>query len=87
MKEWVTYLAKTTYWLLLCVMSMLITKYIYRIIYKKHHSVCPLVGIGTPPTPLPQVSVPSPPDQKVGGTLARGSGDGGVPIPTTRVKT
>ncbi len=26
-----------------------------------------LVGIGTPPTPLPQASVPFPPDQRVGG--------------------
>ncbi len=51
----------------------------------EHHSVCPLVGIGTPPTPLPQASVPSPPsDQRVGrGTLACGRGDGGDPIPTT----
>jgi hypothetical protein len=31
------------------------------LIYLEHHSVCPLVGIGTPPTPLPQASVPSPP--------------------------
>ncbi len=40
------------------------------LIYKEHHSVCPLVGIGTPPTPFPQASVPSPPptpDQRVGG--------------------
>ncbi len=36
-------------------------------IYIEHHSVCPLVGIGTPPTPLSQASVPSPPDQRVGG--------------------
>jgi hypothetical protein len=35
--------------------------------YTEHHSVCPLVGIGTPQTPLPQASVPSPPDQRVGG--------------------
>jgi hypothetical protein len=35
--------------------------------YTEHHSVCPLVGIGTPPIPLPQASVPSPPDQRVGG--------------------
>jgi hypothetical protein len=28
--------------------------------YIEHHSVCPLVGIGTPPNPLPQASVPSP---------------------------
>jgi hypothetical protein len=30
---------------------------------KEHHSVCPIVGIGTPPTPLPQASVP-PPDER-----------------------
>jgi hypothetical protein len=35
--------------------------------FTEHHSVCPLVGIGTPPTPLPQASVPPPPDQRVGG--------------------
>ncbi len=35
--------------------------------YTEHHSVCPLVGLGTPPTLLPQASVPSPPDQRVGG--------------------
>jgi hypothetical protein len=28
--------------------------------YKEHHSVCPLVGIGSPPTPLLQASVPPP---------------------------
>jgi hypothetical protein len=33
--------------------------------YTEHHSVCPLVGIGTPP--LPQASVPSPPGPKGGG--------------------
>ncbi len=32
------------------------TKYLY--LYTEYHSVCPLVGIGTPPTPLPQASVP-----------------------------
>ncbi len=50
--------------------------------YKEHNSVCPLVGIVTPPTPLPQASVPGP---KGGGegTLACGLGGGGVPIPTT----
>ncbi len=31
------------------------------LICTEHHIVCPFVGIGTPPTPLPQVSVPSPP--------------------------
>jgi hypothetical protein len=29
-------------------------------IYKEYHSVCPLVGIGTLPTPLSPASVPSP---------------------------
>ncbi len=29
--------------------------------YKEYHSVCPLVGIGTLPTPLSQASVPPPP--------------------------
>ena len=37
------------------------------LIYIEHHSVCPLVGIGTPPPLLPQASVPSPADQRVGG--------------------
>ncbi len=44
--------------------------YTYRhkvLTYTEHHSVCPLVGIGTPPTPLPQASVPSLPYQRVGG--------------------
>ena len=31
------------------------TKYLYSI----YHGVCPLVGIGIPPTPLPQASVPT----------------------------
>ncbi len=39
-----------------------LSTYIYNL-----HSVCPFVGIGTPPTPLPEASVPSPPDQRVGG--------------------
>ncbi len=30
------------------------------LIYTDNHSVCPLVGIGTPPTPLPLASVPPP---------------------------
>ncbi len=43
--------------------------YLYHkvLIYIEHHSVCPLVGIGTPPPLKPQASVPSPPDQRVGG--------------------
>ncbi len=35
-------------------------------IYKEYHSVCPLVGIGTLPTPLSPASVPHPP--RTGGT-------------------
>ncbi len=30
----------------------------------------PSLELGLPPTPLPQASVPSPPDQRVGGTPA-----------------
>ncbi len=36
-------------------------------IYKKYHSVCPLVGIGSPPPPLSPASVPHPPEPKGGG--------------------
>ncbi len=35
--------------------------------YKEYHSVCPLVGIGTLPTPLSPASVPLPPEPKGGG--------------------
>jgi hypothetical protein len=35
--------------------------------YKEYHSVCPLVGVGTLPTPLSQASVPLPPEPKGGG--------------------
>jgi hypothetical protein len=31
-------------------------------IYKEYHSVCPLVRIGTPPTPLSPATVPLPPE-------------------------
>ncbi len=44
----------------------------------EHHSVCPLVGTGTPPPLQPQVSVPSPPDLRVGGAhspAAKGVGE------------
>jgi hypothetical protein len=38
------------------------------LIYIEHHSVCPLVGIGTPPHPFSHKRVcPPPPDQRVGG--------------------
>ena len=36
-------------------------------IYKEHHSVCPLVGIGTLPTPLSPASEPLPPEPGGGG--------------------
>ncbi len=36
-------------------------------IYKEYHSVCPLVGIGTPPPPLPLTSVSLPLESKGGG--------------------
>ncbi len=47
-------------------------------LYIKSTTVYPLVGIEYPPTPLPQASVPSPPDQRVGGThspAAKGVGE------------
>ncbi len=37
------------------------------LIYIEHHSVCPLVGIGTPPPLQPQASVPSPRTKGWGG--------------------
>ncbi len=55
-------------------------------IHTEYHSVCPLVGIRTPPTPLPQTIMPPPLNQRVGGTLACGRGVGGVPILTTGEK-
>jgi hypothetical protein len=55
------------------------------LIYTEYHSVCPLVGIGTPPTPLQQASVPYPLNQRVGGHTRLRVG-GGVPIPTTGKK-
>jgi hypothetical protein len=42
------------------------------LIYTEYHSVCPLVGIGTPTTPLPRAS-------GWGGTLACGWGAWGSP--------
>jgi hypothetical protein len=51
--------------------------------YLEYHSVCPVVGIGTPPPPLPQASVhPLPPEPKGGNALAYGRGGGVVPIRT-----
>ncbi len=36
-------------------------------VYKEYHSLCPLVGIGTLPTPLSPASVPLPPEPGGGG--------------------
>ncbi len=47
------------------------------------YDISPVVGIGTPPTPHPQASVPSPPFGTGGrGTLAGERGGGRVRIPT-----
>jgi hypothetical protein len=45
------------------------------LIYAEHHSVCPLVGIGTHPTPLPQASVPPSPGPKGEGAHSPGEGE------------
>jgi hypothetical protein len=45
-----------------------VTKYLN---YIEYHSVCPLLGIGTPPLPLPQASVPFSPNQRGGGRHIR----------------
>jgi hypothetical protein len=45
-------------------------------IYKEYHSVCPLVGIGTLPTPLSPASVPLPPEPGGGHTRLRVRGWG-----------
>ncbi len=37
-----------------------------KLVHIEYHSVCPLVGIGTLPLPLPQASVPLPPGTKGG---------------------
>jgi hypothetical protein len=56
-------------------------------LYKEYHSVCPLVGIGTLPTPLSPASVPLPPEPEGAHLPAEGGGGGGgVPNPTTREK-
>ncbi len=44
-------------------------------IYKEYHTVCPLVGIGTLPTPLSPASVPLPPEAG-GGHSPAGEGLG-----------
>jgi hypothetical protein len=43
------------------------TEYGTYILYTEYHSVCPLAGIGTRPTPFPQASVPPTPEPKGGG--------------------
>jgi hypothetical protein len=48
-------------------------------IYLEHQSICPLVGIGTPPTALPQASVPRPQPNGRGTYSPAGEG-GGVPM-------
>ncbi len=45
-------------------------------IYKEYHSVCPLVGIGTLPTPLSLASVPLPPQNRGGGVAHSPAGRG-----------
>jgi hypothetical protein len=40
-------------------------------LYKEYHSVCPLVRIGTLPTPLSPASVPLPPEPGLGGRHTR----------------
>jgi hypothetical protein len=57
-------------------------------IYKEYHSECPLVGIGTLPTPLASECAPPPRTGEEGleGRLACGWGVGGDPIPTTGEK-
>ncbi len=44
--------------------------------YKEYHSVCPLVGIGTLPTPFSPASVPLPPEPGGGHTRLRVRGWG-----------
>jgi hypothetical protein len=45
-------------------------------VYKEYHSVCPLVGIRTLPTPLSPASVPLPPEPLT--SLGGGGGDLGL---------
>ncbi len=45
-------------------------------IYKEYQSVCPLVGIGTLPTPLSPASVPLPPEPGGGAHSPAGEGLG-----------
>jgi hypothetical protein len=44
--------------------------------YRVPRSVCPRVGIGTPPPPLPHASVPLPPGTKEGGGTQSPAGEG-----------
>ncbi len=55
-------------------------------LYKEYHSVCPLVGIWTLPTPLSPASVPLPPEPKRGEHTRMRVRGWGVPIPTTGEK-
>jgi hypothetical protein len=60
-----------------CVIANLLKMYGLSIGTVRYHSKCPLVGIGTPPTPLPQASVPPSlptpePKGEGGGTVACG---------------
>jgi hypothetical protein len=49
------------------------------LIYTECHSVCPLVGIRTPPAPIPQASVPPPPGTKGKGEHSPAGGVWGSP--------
>jgi hypothetical protein len=44
-------------------------------IYIEYHCVCPLVGIGTLPTPFSQARVPFPPTKEGGGHTRLGVGE------------
>jgi hypothetical protein len=52
-------------------------------LYKEYHSVCPLVGIGTPQRLSGQRVCPSPQNRGRGTLACRWEVGGGVTIPTT----
>jgi hypothetical protein len=59
-------------------------------IFIEPHSVCPLVGIGTPPTPLPHASAPFPPRPKGGGAhspASKGVGESQFRRPEKKLST